>query len=236
MTEHRSGGLSPLSYGHKLASRRRFIHFLERSLLVVICAHLVLMPWALGTMWWETQLASAAVSGLGFFLSLWSRHYEDDDGRAYQLVLWPKLIKWPVFWIGLTVFCLIIVQGVNPSWRYIQSGPFWSLIRLKDVAWLPGGIEVPFQKFGVWRQLIIFSDGWFMACSIWVGFTSRRSLRVVMGVIAGNAVALALLLFVQHATGNLHFLGRQEYGRNLASPARSSIKTTLVHTSASPYL
>jgi hypothetical protein len=73
---------------------------------------------------------------------------------------------------------------------------------MHDIVWLPTGVRVPFARSNAWRQLIIYAACWVSVCAIWRGITRRRSLRIVMGIIVANGLALGTLLIYQHLTGN----------------------------------
>ena len=58
-------------------------------------------------------------------------------------------------------------------------------------------METPFAKASPWRSLVIYGSAWLTACSLWVGFTRRRSLRIFFCILATNAFFLALLGIAQ---------------------------------------
>ena len=63
-------------------------------------------------------------------------------------------------------------------------------------------MDVPFDKGGPWRQLIIYSSAWLTVCTLWVGFTRRRVLQTLLVVLGGNGVLLAGFGVIQNALGN----------------------------------
>jgi hypothetical protein len=142
------------------------------------------------------------LSAAGFVLALLSREYRgvDIEGR-FRLIMWPKLLKFPGFWCGALLLSYVAVQGMNPAWTYVTDGHYWWLARNRDFSWLPHAISAPFVKFNLWRQAVIYSDSWMLVCAIWVGLTNRKSLRLILGALALNALCLGIVLFVQQATG-----------------------------------
>lgn len=184
------------------------LHLDEKRLLSVLGLHLAFFPWALGTMHAWSQCVALGLGILGFATALRPRSYEADTmtgAESFRLVMWPKLVRFPIFWIGLTLLIEIVIQALNPSWRYTSTAKYWWLMPVKNISWLPSGVEAPFERFNAWRQLIIYADTWLLACSVWVGLTRRRSLRILLLVIAGNALALGMLLGLQHTIADGRF-------------------------------
>ena len=185
--------------------RRPPIHPLETALFFVVAAHLAMLPWALGAVRLPTQVCSLALAVAGFVLALIPREHAAVPGGdpAFRLVLLPKLLRFPIFWLGLALLGLIVVQGLNPAWAFQTNGKAWWMSAVKHVAWLPTGVDVPFvappntPQGGPWRMLLIYSSAWLTVCSIWVGMTRRRTLQRLFLVLAGNGVALALFGFAQ---------------------------------------
>jgi O-antigen ligase len=160
------------------------------------------MPWALGTMHAGSQIVSLALSILGMWLALAPRELRMPGGNGTaQARLWPKLARFPLFWAGLALLIYVFLQGVNPSWVYERNSDYWWLRSRPNVAWLPTSIQAPFLKFNVWRQLIVYADMWLLVCTVWVGLTRRRSLRILLAVLVGNAVAMTALLVWERVAG-----------------------------------
>lgn len=78
------------------------LHPLEKSLAVVVIALLVFLPWALGGMKLWAQQIAFALAALAFVLALIPRTYDDryHAGGNLRLYMWPKLLRFPIFWLG----------------------------------------------------------------------------------------------------------------------------------------
>jgi O-antigen ligase len=180
---------------------RRPLHPAERRLLGVFSVHLCFLPWALGTMHPWSQLVNFGLAAVELALALPTRFY---DGRwsgttgPFRLVPGRKLVRFPIFWLGLALLGYIAVQALNPDWRYVEAGGFWHLARLRAVFWLPTSVAVPFGRSNAWRQGLIYAAAWMTVCAVWIGLTRRRSLRVLLLVLVLNALVLAGLLTLQH--------------------------------------
>jgi uncharacterized membrane protein YidH (DUF202 family) len=200
--------LMPNSPPHSLLSRFRSdrkrlpLHPLEKAVLSVVALHLCFLPWAFGTMHVWSQLTSLVLSVAGLALALIPRNYSPDlsGGPAMRLTMWPRLMHFPIFWIGLALLGYIALQASNPSWIWTRNATSWWLVRVNDIDWLPTSIETPFDRFNVWRQFIIYASAWLTVCTVWTGFTRRRSLQLLITILVGNAIALAAVGYLQGLT------------------------------------
>jgi O-antigen ligase len=183
-------------------TRRVGIHPLEKLLLTVVALHLIFLPWALGTQHFWSQLVSLVLSSLSFIIALLPRNYSSDlanNSPGFRLLPWPKLIRFPIFWLGLLFLGYVLIQALNPAFRYTftpdQKG--WFMAPIAHISWLPTGMDTPFAKANAWRSLIIYGSVWLSVCAVWVGLSRRKSLQTLLTVIAVNGVALAILGFAQ---------------------------------------
>ncbi len=154
-----------------------------------------------------SQWVSLVLALLGFALALQSRAHESESGWSagpFRVIMWPRLVRFPIFWIGLALLLYVTVQGFNPSSRYATNGPSWWLVPVGNVSWLPTSVETPWSLSDPWHQLIIYAAAWLVICSVWIGITRRRSCRILLGVLMGNAVALGALLAFQRVRNDLH--------------------------------
>ena len=195
---------------HFRASKRHLpLHPLEKAVLTVVALHLCFLPWALGTMHAWSQITSLVLSAVGMVIALIPRNYSSDlsGGPAFRLHPFARLIRFPIFWIGLALLAYIAIQGFNPSWVWERNATTWWLRRVNDIPWLPTSIDTPFEHFNLWRQFIIYASAWLMVCTVWVGFTRRRSLLILLTVLVGNAVALSAVGYFQGLTQAKSLLG-----------------------------
>lgn len=203
---------------------RRPLHPLERALVAVVALHLCFLPWALGTMHVWSQVTSLGLSCVGILLALVPRNYTPDlsGGPAFRLNPWARLRRFPIFWIGLALLTYIALQGFNPSWVWTRNSTTWWLVRVDDIEWLPTSIETPFARFNLWRQFIIYASAWLTVCSLWVGFTRRLSLQILLSALCVNAVVLAIVGFVHRLLSPNSFFGHFDWPPG-ASPFASFI-------------
>jgi O-antigen ligase len=193
----------PLEHFRATTKRLR-IHPAETGVLWLVCLHLVFISWAIGGMRPWAQFISLGLAIVGFGLALLPREYTEEHtgSRAFRLIMWPKLVRFPLFWIGLGLLGLVVVQGLNPSWTYETNGVAWWMRRIPHREWLPPGVEVPFERWGPWRMLIIFGSVWLTACTLWLAFTRRRTVQILFTVLAVNGILLAMLGIAQRLFPN----------------------------------
>lgn len=148
-------------------------------------------PWA--------QFISLGLSIVGLALALRPRDYNEQHtgAESFRLIMWPKLFRFPIFWIGGALLALVTVQGLNPSWMYVTDGKGWWMQQVDHITWLPSGMDVPFERWGPWRMLMIYGSVWLTVCTVWIAFTRRRTIQWLAIVIAINGVVLAGLGIAQ---------------------------------------
>lgn len=204
------------------------LHSLEKAILILVAGHLCFLPWALGTMHPWSQLVSLGLSSVAFCLALIPRKLSQTDmhvggtksadqtvvpdaassrAKTYRVSPLPRLLRFPLFWIGLALLAYIAIQGLNPSWVWTRNATSWWLVRSDDIRWLPTSIDAPFDRFNVWRQFIIYLSAWFTICTIWIGFTRRRSLQALLVAVLINAVVLAIVGMVHRIVSPYAFFG-----------------------------
>lgn len=130
---------------------------------------------------------------------------------AFRLNPLPRLLHFPIFWIGLALLAYIAIQASNPSWVWTRNATSWWLVRVNDIEWLPTSIDTPFDRFNIWRQFIIYASAWLTVCTVWTGFTRRKSLQILLTVVLGNAVLLAAVGFAQRFVASSKFLFFMEW-------------------------
>ncbi len=184
--------------------RRLKTHPAEHAVFALVSLHLVFLPWALGTMRPWAQFISAGLAVTGFVLALLPRAYTGEHTAAepFRLSTWPKLIRFPIFWIGLALLGYITIQGLNPAWAYRTDGKNWWMAAIPHQTWLPTGVSAPFDEWNQWHLLLIYASAWLTVCTVWIAFTRRRTLRHLLIVVALNGTLLALFGVLQQQLGN----------------------------------
>lgn len=178
------------------------LHSHETSLVIIASILLCFTPWAFGTMHVWSQFVSLGLAALALAVALIKRHYRGSlaPQGEFKLVMWPKLIRFPLFWIGLVLFTYILIQALNPAWVYVRDANFWWLDEVEHVTWLPSSITAPFKEMNAWRVLVIYGTAWMFACALWVGITRRSAVQALLTVVVINAAVLAIVGILQRVT------------------------------------
>lgn len=211
---------------------RPALHPLEVTVVVLTSVHLCFLPWAFGTVDVWSQLMSIGFSLVGFALVLLPRARVRGFSNDPVVITRPiaRLWRFPVFWAGLVLLGYVAVQGGNPAWRFVSNDSAWWLEPIRAVAGLPAGVDAPFSRSNPWRALVVGASLWLLVCTVWAGFSRRRSYLVLFTVLAGNAFLVAVLGVLQKLSGT---------GRIFWSfpPANDSFMASFIYPNhAGPYL
>ena len=117
-----------------------------------------------------------------------------------RLLPYPKLLRFPIFWLGLILFAYITIQALNPAWIFKTDGKTWHMQAVPYITWLPHGVAgmpifapVSHPHGGEWYMLILYASAWMTVCACWVGFTRRRPLQWLCLTLVTSTVGLAIL-------------------------------------------
>ena len=207
------------------------LHPLEKWLVIVTSLHLCLLPWALGTMHVWSQCLSLALSLAGFVLALIPRSYREDVGinGKFRLIMWPKLVRFPIFWLGLAYLAYVFIQAVNPAYVVMIQGTLRWTEAVPHFAWLPSGVQAPFAEMNAWRVLLIHGSALLLTCSLWVGFTRRTAVQNLLSVVVANGTLFAFIGLIQRGTRTTEILW--------FIPGRGSFFSTIIYSNhAGAYL
>lgn len=119
--------------------------------------------------------------------------------RAAGPSRWRRLARFPLFWLGALLLAWITVQASNSNWQYFADDTHWWLAARNSISWLPTSVLAPATRMNAWRQLALYADVWLLMCSLWVGVARRKSVLILLGVLASDALASITLLVMQRA-------------------------------------
>ena len=178
------------------------LHPLEWTLIIIACVHLCFLPWSLGARDAWAQLVSLGFGLVAFVVGLWPRRYSGDLAPQGGFILhpWSRVLKFPVFWIGLLLFAYVTCQGLNPAYVRATAGPYWWIAPVDHIEWLPSGVAAPFAEMNAWRPLIVWVGAWSLACALWAGLTRRSGVQIILNLLVINGVILALIGILQKVT------------------------------------
>lgn len=193
---------SGFDHHHVAAHKRRPpLHPLERWLVGVLIVNLLWLSWAFAGVYSWVQIPAAVLAAVALGLALVTRRYGDDlaPGANFTLVMWPRLVRFPLFWLGLGLLVLLVVQAFNPAWVRHEEGTAWWLTPKEHLTWLPQSAPGPFLWMNVWREFVIYLGVWLAVCAVWVGVTRRRSLQLLLVALVANGVLMAVTGIAQRA-------------------------------------
>lgn len=128
-----------------------------------------------------------------------------------------RLMKFPLFWIGIALWIYICIQGCVPGVSVEWLEKSWRIHRIAGTPeWLPTGVDAGFgfdPKMGMnaWRQLCIFGAPWMILCALWCGLRSRRAWKFLLWTVLLNAVLLACFGLYRSCFGIHSYLGETKY-------------------------
>lgn len=172
---------------------------------------LIVSTWALTATTATTVLVATGLAALTFACLFLPTGAPDSAESAKRNFF--RLIKFPLFWIGILLWIYICIQGCNPSMSVEWLERTWRFDRLENVTeWLPTGVEAGFgfePKMGMnaWRQLCIFGIPWLILCALWCGLRSRRAWKFLLWAVLLNAVVLAGFGLYRSCFGIRSYLG-----------------------------
>ncbi|MCR5184089.1 MAG: O-antigen ligase family protein [Opitutales bacterium] len=130
-----------------------------------------------------------------------------------------KLLRFPLFWIGLLLFAYILVQWARPQYEMLLGGKVWHMFKIIDQPSMafPTSISAPFG-FGEktactspLRQFCILGNAWLMLCTLWCGLSSRRAIKWLTLIFIGNALLAAMFGIYQQVMGINYYLGARTF-------------------------
>lgn len=193
------------------AGRRRGpLHPREKLLIGVLGLLAVVSTWLAGAPVVSAYLGFACALA-AFIIALMPRPIvegldEVDWSNRWRL---ERLIKFPVFWIGLALIVLIGFQASNPAFRasWDIETELWVRTPLEHTAGAPVGAVGPAGESNTSTAFLGWTSAWLGACAVWVGISRRRSLLAVLWILGLNAVGLAIVGLMQFYSGAERIFG-----------------------------
>jgi len=170
----------------------------EKRVLVIVIAHLVFLPWAIGTMHVWSQLGSLALAFAGLAVALLPDGTVTDASVDSPI---RRLGRFPGFWAGIVVLGYIGIQALNPAWTYHSSDSYWWLEPAAHIEWLPSGMDTPFGNSNQWHSFIVLGSLWMLVNAVWIGLRRRRAFQVLVIAMVSNACLLAIVGLAQYLSG-----------------------------------
>ena len=175
----------------------------EYAVLIVGSITLAASSWIFGGVEMWSLHALLAGSALTFLLSVcplpkWFNGRDGEHGNRCNLF---RLLKFPVFWLGLFLLLYIILQASNPAWELKRSDKGWWVEEVEHITWLPSSVEGEYEKMNAFRVLASFSMAFLLVWGLWVGIRRRRSALLLLWTLAISGTAMAMVGIIQKFSG-----------------------------------
>ncbi len=145
------------------------LHDSEKLLVGFLGLFLIFLPWAFGTTHFWAQIVAAFIALCALGASILPRH-----GDTHTVTIGGQLRRIALFpgtWFGGLFLIYLAVQNLLVS-SPVETG--------ERVRWL-----------------VIFAAPILASCAAWVGLTRRKSVNILIGLVAINAAVLTLIGFLQ---------------------------------------
>lgn len=205
----------------------------ERWIGALVALTVVTTLWYVSGMAAIPLLVGTALAGTAFLAMLFPMPGAESAAEARENL--RRLLRFPVFWLGVALFALMLCQHLNPSREIIlQGAKWWKILYHADhVSWLPNGVLAPFGVdenrlcMNALRQMCVFGSAWLLLCALWCGVRSRRIRTWLMWALTLNAVLLSFFCllrwtnnvssdFLGYKTGAASFFGVFSYKNHAA--------------------
>jgi O-antigen ligase len=126
------------------------------------------------------------------------------SSMSYTAYTYPKLLHWPVFWLGLVFFAYVGIQMFNPAWSWAHNAAGgWWMKQIPSIEWLPSGVTgVPARLCPPWMAALPFLSGFLSACAAWTGLTRRRAITLLLTILVVNGALLSAFAMLDKLAGN----------------------------------
>lgn len=169
----------------------------EKLIIGIMIIQLIIVSWAFGGNIISVQYMTLGLSLLGV-LCLFIPFSRNNYAYSFYSLYHPKtnatrLIKFPVFWLGLALMIYMAIQGWNPSDEYIFVAGIRLIETLSYIEWLPSGMDAPIKEMNSWRMMIMSGSVWLTICMFWTGVHRRRSVMFLFWAVTINMTLIAVV-------------------------------------------
>jgi O-antigen ligase len=180
-----------MSDAESSSRRSRGTGLLAKLVLFHFGSLLVFTTWAFGGQapWARQGIALWGAVGVGLFIAAcWTRDQSADDRS------WPALrYLWPLWLYDL----LVIASCFNPGFKEVVLAGERSLVMADPNPWLPTAA----RPLLAWKELWVFNVILLSCFNLFLVLSRRRLVRMVLFIMAANAVVLAVFGTFQKLAG-----------------------------------
>ena len=132
-----------------------------REWAVVLTGALTLAftAWGLaGVQLWSLHtLLAGGLLTLLFSIAPLPERFNGTDGEHGNRKNMHRLLRFPVFWLGLAFLLYITLQGLNPAWEQVRDERGWWVEAVEAISWLPTGVDSSYVPMNAFRVLVSFA-------------------------------------------------------------------------------
>lgn len=165
--------------------------WVEKLVVFHFATLFVFTTWAFGGQapWVRQVIAWWGAAGVGLLVVACFQ-----IGRGRAVASWPALrYLWPLGVYDL----LVVASGFNPGFKEVTSGGSRVLVMADPISWLPTAAIPQLAWKELWHVNVIV-----LSCfNLYLALSGRRMVRLVLYVLAGNAVVLAVFGTFQKLAG-----------------------------------
>lgn len=146
-----------------------------------------------GTLLWVEWVSLALAFGLFVLAAL--VYPGDVEGRDRPV---GRLLRFPVFWLGLMLLGYVAIQANNVAWAYTRVGNSSVMQAVPGVReWLPQGFVAPLDYESPFRWMLRLMPVWLTSCALWMNLRGRSGAQVALGALGGSLVLWTVVAFTQ---------------------------------------
>ena len=129
------------------------------------------------------------------------KFWNGSDGQHGNAQNFKRLLRFPVFWLGLAFLAYLLIQGLNPAWIQMKNERGWWLEELEFVTWLPSSVSTSYKTTNAFRVLTNFAATYLLVCGLWAGIQRRMCAVLLLWTFLVSGVGMAIVAILQKFTG-----------------------------------
>lgn len=164
---------------------------------------LAFTAWGLaGVQLWSlhTLLAGGLLTFL-FSIAPLPQRFNGIDGEHGNRKNMHRLLRFPVFWLGLAFLLYITLQGLNPAWEQVRDERGWWVEEVEAISWLPTGVDSSYVPMNAFRVLVSFAAMFTLVWGLWVGVRRRSSAVLLLWSLVISGVGMGIIAILQKFSG-----------------------------------
>ena len=176
-----------------------------REWAVVLTGALTLAftAWGLaGVQLWSLHtLLAGGLLTLLFSIAPLPQRFNGTDGEHGNRKNMHRLLRFPVFWLGLAFLLYITLQGLNPAWEQVRDERGWWVEAVEAISWLPSGVDSSYVPMNAFRVLVSFAAMFTLVWGLWVGVRRRSSAVLLLWSLVISGVGMGIIAILQKFSG-----------------------------------